>query len=659
MIAAGSFKQFDTAYRKPIKMARKQPTTQTKPSDSSPDSVHRGVQRRYRALLEFLPDPVFVVDIRGKIFYLNPAFMKIFGWNLEELEGKHIPFVPEHLKEETRQGIKRLLIEKVIHGFETKRLTKEGKVLNVVLDGAIYFDEDKNLAGQVIILRDVTREKRITRMNEALYRVAKALPRYQSLNERLEFIIKEVQDIIGLRGASVILLDERKNEFFFREAVYEDGETDKRIKEIRFPADKGVAGYVYKTGKPLIVPDYPNSPYFFGQVDEKSGYQTKNMLDVPIRTPERIIGVLCAVNKKEGEFDEDDLELLSAIASTVASPIENARINEELKRSYEEVKSLNKAKDRVIHHLSHELKTPVSVLSASLSLLTKKLSGLKIKDWKTIMERAERNLKRILEMQYEVEDILQKKDYTTYYLLSALLDACCDEIEVLAFLDAGKENILQSIRNRIEDLFGPRESVSENISLDVFTDSTIKALRSRFAHRRCHVEVKTEKTPLIYIPRDVLTKIIEGLLRNAVGNTPDGGKIEVSVKNGEAGPELEVKDFGVGITEENRRLIFESYITTRETIQYSTREPYDFNAGGKGFDLLRMKIFSERYNFKIYMTSSRCTFIPGDEDLCPGDIKNCSQCRTENDCFKSGGTVVVVKFLKSDSFVIDEKANQR
>ncbi len=640
-------------------MARKQPAIQTKPLGSSSDNAHHSVERRYRALLEFLPDPVFVVDVRGRISYLNPAFMKIFGWNLEELEGKHIPFVPEHLKEETRQGIKRLSIEKVIHGFETKRLTKDGKVLDVVLDGAVYFDEEKKLAGQIIILRDVTREKRIARRNETLYRVAKALPRYQSLNERLEFIIKEVRDIIGLTGASVILFDEKKNEFFFREAVYEDDETHKRIKEIRFPADKGVAGHVYRTGKPLIVPDYPNSPYYFGHVDKLSGYQTKNMIDVPIRTPDRIIGVLCAVNKKEGKFDEEDLELLSAIASTVASPIENARINEELKRSYEEVKSLNKAKDRVIHHLSHELKTPVSVLSASLSLLTKKLSGMNSKDWKTIMDRAERNLKRILEMQYEVEDILQKKDYTTYYLISALLDACSDEIEVLASLDAGKEDIILSIRNRIEDLFGPRESVSEKISLDVFAESTIQALRSNFAHRGCNVEVKTETTPSIWIPRDVLKKVIEGLLRNAVGNTPDGGIIEVSVKNGETGPELEVKDFGVGITEENRRLIFESYITTRETMQYSTRKPYDFNAGGKGFDLLRMRIFSERYNFKIDMKSSRCTFIPGDGDLCPGDIKNCDHCRTVNDCLNSGGTTVVVKFPETDSFMINEKVNQR
>lgn len=640
-----------------LKMAGKQPTTQTKSPGSSVNKADSGADKRYRALLEFLPDPVFVVDVKGRISYLNPAFMKVFGWNLEELEGKHIPFVPDHLKEETRQGIRRLLNEKVIHGFETKRLTKEGKILDVILDGALYFDEDKRLAGQAVILRDVTREKRITRRNEALYRIAKALPQYQSLNERLEFIIKEVQDIIGLTGASVILLDEKKNEFFFREAVYEDGETDKRIKEIRFPANKGVAGYVYRTGKPLIVPDYPKSPYYFGQVDEQSGYQTRNMLDVPIRTPDRIIGVLCSVNKKEGEFDEDDLELLSAIASTVASPIENARINEELKRSYEEVKSLNRAKDRVIHHLSHELKTPVSVLSASLSLLARRLSGIDSmdkKDWKSIMERAQRSLTRILDMQYEIEDILREKDYSTYHMLLTLLDACADEIEALASLESGNEDIAQSIRNRIEELFGPRDAVAEDIFLHEFVEKKIQALRVRFEHRRCRVEVRTEPVPAVLIPGDVLSKIVEGLVRNAVGNTPDGGKIEVSVKNGEKGPEIKIKDFGVGITEENQRLIFESNFTTRETIHYSSRPPYDFYAGGKGFDLLRMKIFSEKYGFNIRMTSSRCRFIPKDEDMCPGDIINCSYCKSDEDCFNSGGTTVVLQFTAADG-INDDK----
>ena len=62
----------------------------------------RRAEQRYRAFLEFLPDPVFVFNMDNTVFYLNPAFEKVFGWSLEELKGKIIPFVPENLKEETR-----------------------------------------------------------------------------------------------------------------------------------------------------------------------------------------------------------------------------------------------------------------------------------------------------------------------------------------------------------------------------------------------------------------------------------------------------------------------------------------------------------------------------------------------------------------------------
>ena len=229
-------------------------------------------------------------------------------------------------------------------------------------------------------------------------------------------------------------------------------------------------------------------------------------------------------------------------------------------------------------------------------------------------------------------------------MLSTLLDACTDELEVLISAELGKEDAAKNVRRRIEELFGPREAISEEIRLDNFIKDKIEQLRSMFAHRRCQLVTKVEPVQPISIPSDVLGKIVEGLIRNAVENTPDSGIIEVTVSQGKEGPEFKVKDFGVGITDENQRLIFDNYFTSYETMNYSSRKPYDFMAGGKGFDLLRIKIFSERYNFKTKMVSTRCGFIPKEEDFCPGNINNCEHIRTEKDCMNSGGTTMTIKF---------------
>ncbi|MEE9497653.1 MAG: GAF domain-containing protein, partial [Desulfobacterales bacterium] len=597
-----------------------------------------------------IPIPVFVFNLDNTVSYLNPAFETVFGWRFEELEGKKIPFVPENFKQQTIEGIRRLHKEKVLRGFETKRLTKDGRLLDIIVDGAIFYDEDGQPAGQVVTLRDVTREKRSARINRALFRIARAMYQYRGLDQRLELITKEVQDLLGIEGAMIILLDEENQEFFFRETAFDKTETGTKFKELRYPVDQGIAGLVYRTGKPQIVEDAYKSPYFAREVDRQAKYRTRNMADVPLEIEGRMIGVLCAVNKKEGPFDESDIELLTTIGNLVALPIENASINEELKRSYEEVKSFNRTKDRVIHHLSHELKTPVSILSASLSLLEKRLSEIEDKGWNTIIDRAQRNLQRLLEMQYQLEDILREKDYKTHYMFSALLDASVDELEVLISLGLGEKDIIRKIRQHIEETYGPRKSKSEVLELGPFVRKKIKALRPEFAHRQCRLRTYLSATSPIYIPAEVLGKVVEGLVRNAVENTPDGGKISVKVRKGEIGPEFEVKDNGIGISEENLRLIFENYFTSYDTMQYSTRQPYDFKAGGKGFDLLRMKIFSERYNFKIKMTSQPCRFIDQEGHECPGNVEDCTPPDNAKDCQNAGGTKVTVQFFPAQRF---------
>lgn len=609
----------------------------------------RRAEQRYRAFLNFLPDPVFVFNLDGTVSYLNPAFENVFGWGLEELQGRKIPFVPEEFKAHTREGLERLYREKVLHDFETKRLTKDGRLLDIIIDGAIFYDEDNRPAGQVITLRDVTQEKRTARINQALFRMAQALYRYRALDARLEFITREIRQLLDVEGASVILLDDARKEFFFRVSVFDDQDTGQRMKEVRFPVDKGVAGEVYRTGKPLIVNDTSQSPFYFAKVDKEAAYQTRSMLDVPLATPERMIGVLCAVNKKGGLFTEDDAALLSAVANLVALPIENASFHEALERSFDEVQRLNRAKDRVIHHLSHELKTPLSVLSASLNLLAKPPAGADGGRRRAeTLDRARRNLQRMLDMQYKIEDMLHEKDEGHHRMLSMLLDQCSDELEALAAEEFGEESATERLRRRIDQLFGPRESKPETIRLARFTDRYLVLLRPKFAHRRVGLQPHLAETAPIRIPVEVLGKVIEGLVRNAVENTPDGGDVHVNVRAGEAGPELEIRDTGIGMTPETQRLIFGNYFSSHEPMQYSTRRPYDFRAGGKGLDLLRMQIFAERYGFTIRFDSRRCRHIPSESDECPGDTGLCRHLSGPEQCAESGGTVVTVGFRSAE-----------
>ncbi len=119
---------------------------------------------------------------------------------------------------------------------------------------------------------------------------------------------------------------------------------------------------------------------------------------------------------------------------------------------------------------------------------------------------------------------------------------------------------------------------------------------------------------------------------------------------------LGITDYGQGITEENQKRLFEGFFPTQEVMDYSSKRPYAFNAGGKGADLLRIKILSERYGFQITQASRRCRFIPGESDLCPGRISRCRYCQSAEDCLRSGETEFSVFFPKKPTVSLNRPA---
>jgi PAS domain S-box-containing protein len=621
--------------------------TAREPSEYKENSLG---QKQINTLLKFLPDPVFALTLDNKVDYINPAFERIFGWTLKEVRGKNINFIPSHLMDQARQGIKQLFENNIVHDFETQRYTKDGRILDILINGSIFYNEKGHPAGQVLILRDMTVEKRMAKSNKIMFRISKALHHYQKLEDLIPLINKEIQELVSVEGAFILLADESKDQLYFFSAQYRNRESEKKFKKIRFPANQGVSGRVYKTGKPILISDVSKCSYFLRKVDDETDLVTRGILSVPIKLKDRTIGAVSVVNKNHGDFDTTDIELLSTVTASIALPIENTRIHEELRKSFRELEILNHAKDKVINHLAHEIKTPVSVLGASMKLLSKKLLAQGIEDPVTIkmlekiFTRGQRNLNRILEIQYEVEDLLRKQDFKAYNILNKLLDACKDELALLIENETDSPDIITRVQKAIEDLFGPGQIHSRPLFLDQYLIEKIDKLGPELQNRKCVLNMEIDKNAPVYIPSEILDILVTGILKNAVEYTPDYGKIDIILTHAKNISELIIRDHGVGFTHKKLHLIFENYFTPPDSPEYSTKKAYAFNAGGRGFDLLRIKLFSEQYHFKIRIDSNRCRFIPKDGDICPGDILLCPECKTQNECFDSGGTAIHIKF---------------
>jgi len=113
-------------------------------------------EHRLKAVFEANPDPMIVYNTKGHPQMINPAFTKIFGWSLDDLRNRPIPFVPEDQKEKSFKKIAELYETGVPLAFETDRLTKSGELVNTIISAALVKDANGQPAGMVVNLRDVT-----------------------------------------------------------------------------------------------------------------------------------------------------------------------------------------------------------------------------------------------------------------------------------------------------------------------------------------------------------------------------------------------------------------------------------------------------------------------------------------------------------------------
>jgi HD-GYP domain-containing protein (c-di-GMP phosphodiesterase class II) len=138
--------------------------------------------------------------------------------------------------------------------------------------------------------------------------------------------------LMGTEVGSLLLVDEESQELVFEVALGEKGD---KVKQIRLKPGEGIAGWVARTGEPLVVPDVAKDPRHYRRADQVSHFVTKNMICVPVKIKDRTIGVLQAINKLHDEaFAKEELSLFTGLANQVAIAIENARLYEELESTF-------------------------------------------------------------------------------------------------------------------------------------------------------------------------------------------------------------------------------------------------------------------------------------------------------------------------------------
>jgi GAF domain-containing protein len=156
-----------------------------------------------------------------------------------------------------------------------------------------------------------------------------ALTSVHGLHDLLYPAIQRALARLEVEGGSMMLLDEARQELYYKVAYDPRAGREQRLREVRFPATQGIAGWVLREGRSLIVPDVDRDPRFYRGVDVQTGTQTRSLVCVPVRTQERVIGVLQAINKRQGVFTAEDVRRLEALAHQVASALEHARVLQE------------------------------------------------------------------------------------------------------------------------------------------------------------------------------------------------------------------------------------------------------------------------------------------------------------------------------------------
>ena len=143
-----------------------------------------------------------------------------------------------------------------------------------------------------------------------LYDLAREFAAQLELDQLLPLIISKCREVLAVEGVAVLLLDRESNELYFPYYSQDDPAVAAKLAGLRFAADHGIAGSVLKSGHAERVDNPASDPRWYTGVDRSTGVTTRSILAAPLIARAQAVGVIEAINHREGPFRDEDLRLL-------------------------------------------------------------------------------------------------------------------------------------------------------------------------------------------------------------------------------------------------------------------------------------------------------------------------------------------------------------
>lgn len=475
------------------------------------------------------------------------------------------------------------------------------------------------------------------------------------LPELLRNIMQFATDVVEAESSSILLYNKKTNELVFDIAL---GNKEKELREIRLKLGEGVAGWVAKEKKTRIVNDVKDDSQWAKRADESIKFKTRSIVAVPLLYQNQLLGVVESVNKKNGEFVEEDAQILEAFAAQAAVAIENARLFENLEREKEKIEAVfsqmsdsaifvDSKGNKILHNDSaKKLLGEENICKKSISEI---LSNFEITpNLVEVLERSDKfievELRRkegqkfylagivsrimdeknnVLGLIFVLKDVTEEKkeNFLKKNFLSLishklktplvsiigygpmLLESDLDDFQKKAVASIGRQGAY--LASLVDKLIYFTEAEGENLKLvkeeinvKFLVERAVSSIKQYLDQKNAEVVInkKIDNLENIWVDNEKIEVVIRNLVENAVKfNKSEKIKVEILPKKEKNMEGLEIRDNGPGIPSEEREKIFQKF--------YQIEETFTGQVEGAGLGLALVKQIIEAHKGKIGLES--------------------------------------------------------